>query len=222
MSTILEKVALQLDAWKQSGAPVDTYGGRPVTGFYEKRLEDIRGLIKDPVMTPDYFPAILDALRNAGGVGIDDRQLLLEIGIVAMSKLKDHPISQKMQEAAIALLYKDLPHPPSTYLCLPPVEQPVQQPVVQSTEEKDKKDQQNAKPKPPVNYAFRPADGTNYNILFPTMGKAGSPYARSVPSKHCLPKGSLPDPGLIFDTLLKRDEYKKHPGGVSSMFFAFA
>lgn len=97
------------------------------------------------------------------------------------------------------------------------------QPEIKEVKDTKDSEQQPAKPpKPPVKYAFRPADGSNYNPLFPTMGKAGSPYARSVPSKHCLPKDSLPDPGLIFDTLLKRDKYEEHPGGVSSMFFAFA
>lgn len=54
------------------------------------------------------------------------------------------------------------------------------------------------------------------------MGMAGSPYARSVPSTNNAPKTALPDPGLVFDTLLKRDGFEKHPGGISSLFFAFA
>ncbi|KAF9492298.1 heme peroxidase [Pleurotus eryngii] len=37
-----------------------------------------------------------------------------------------------------------------------------------------------------------------------------------------LPVTSLPDPGLIFDTLLRRRELKSHPGGLSSMILAFA
>lgn len=49
----------------------------------------------------------------------------------------------------------------------------------------------------------------------PEMGKAGTPYARSVQQTHPLPKHELPDSGLIFDTLLKRD-------GVSSVPFASA
>lgn len=38
------------------------------------------------------------------------------------------------------------------------------------------------------------------------MGKAGMPYARSVQQTHPLPRNTLPDAGLVFDTLLKRDE----------------
>ena len=73
-----------------------------------------------------------------------------------------------------------------------------------------------------ANYAFRIADGSYNNVLIPNLGKAGSPYARSVPSSRLLPSFALPDAGLVFDTLLKRDEFVPHPGGMSSLFFAFA
>ena len=38
------------------------------------------------------------------------------------------------------------------------------------------------------------------------MGKADRPYARSVQQKHALPRNMLPDAGLVFDTLLKREK----------------
>lgn len=38
------------------------------------------------------------------------------------------------------------------------------------------------------------------------MGKAGMPYSRSVQQIHPLPGHMLPDPGLVFDTLLKREK----------------
>ncbi|EMD30779.1 hypothetical protein CERSUDRAFT_78625 [Gelatoporia subvermispora B] len=37
-----------------------------------------------------------------------------------------------------------------------------------------------------------------------------------------MPKSFLPDAGLVFDMLLKRDKFVPHPGGLSSLFFAFA
>jgi linoleate 10R-lipoxygenase len=43
-----------------------------------------------------------------------------------------------------------------------------------------------------------------------------------VPSLNLTSTASLPDAGLIFDNLLKRDKFVPHPGGLSSMFFAFA
>jgi linoleate 10R-lipoxygenase len=51
---------------------------------------------------------------------------------------------------------------------------------------------------------------------------AGTPYARSIPSQRCLSPAALPPPELVFDTLLKRDKFVEHPGGISSLFFAFA
>ncbi|KAF9259927.1 hypothetical protein L218DRAFT_873505, partial [Marasmius fiardii PR-910] len=54
------------------------------------------------------------------------------------------------------------------------------------------------------------------------LGRAGEPYARSVQQSHPLAAHELPDPGLIFDTLLKREGFVKHPAGLSSLMFSFA
>lgn len=77
-------------------------------------------------------------------------------------------------------------------------------------------------PQGQIKYAYRTVDGSDNNPLIPALGKAGTPYARSVPSFNIVPKAALPDPGLVFDTLLKRDKFVEHPGGISSLFFAFA
>ncbi|KAF8892276.1 heme peroxidase [Infundibulicybe gibba] len=71
-------------------------------------------------------------------------------------------------------------------------------------------------------HAWRTADGSYNNIDIPDLGKAKTPYARSVQQSHPLPKNQLPDPGLVFDTLLKREGFVKHPAGLSSMMFSFA
>ncbi|KDQ61436.1 hypothetical protein JAAARDRAFT_203950 [Jaapia argillacea MUCL 33604] len=82
-------------------------------------------------------------------------------------------------------------------------------------------------PHPPASYigpeyAYRTADGSNNNIEAPDMGKAGTPYSRSVQQQKALPSHVLPDPGLVFDVLLKREGFVKHPAGLSSLFFSFA
>ncbi|KDR77934.1 hypothetical protein GALMADRAFT_244901 [Galerina marginata CBS 339.88] len=82
-------------------------------------------------------------------------------------------------------------------------------------------------PHPPASYigpanSFRQADGGGNSLQDYNMGRAGTPYARSVQGKAGLPRTSLPDPGLIFDTLLKRNGQENHPAGVSSLIFAFA
>lgn len=66
-------------------------------------------------------------------------------------------------------------------------------------------------PHPPATYigekyAWRCADGSCNNLSDPEMGKAGMPYARSVQQGHPLPQNQLPDAGLVFDTLLKREK----------------
>ncbi|KAH7927845.1 heme peroxidase [Leucogyrophana mollusca] len=71
-------------------------------------------------------------------------------------------------------------------------------------------------------YAFRAADGSNNNPDAPDMGKAGTPYSRSVQQGNPLPQNQMPDAGLVFDTLLKREKFVKHPAGLSSLMFSFA
>jgi linoleate 10R-lipoxygenase len=53
-------------------------------------------------------------------------------------------------------------------------------------------------------YAYRKPDGSYNNISDPSMGKAELPYARSVQGTQPLPRNTLPDAGLVFDSLLKR------------------
>jgi linoleate 10R-lipoxygenase len=71
-------------------------------------------------------------------------------------------------------------------------------------------------------YQYRSADGSNNNVCVPEMGKASTPYARSVQQMHPISLDTLPDPGLVFDTLLKRQKFTMHPAGLSSMMFSWA
>ncbi|GAA5940886.1 hypothetical protein JCM1841_000416 [Sporobolomyces salmonicolor] len=78
---------------------------------------------------------------------------------------------------------------------------------------------------PPLSFVgkarYRSADGSGNNFFNPRLGAAGEPYARSVAPVHCMPQ-QLPDPGTVFDALLKRDKFVPHPSGISSLLFAFA
>ena len=69
---------------------------------------------------------------------------------------------------------------------------------------------------------YRQPDGSGNNPWVPEMGKAGSPYSRSVPPMK--PKGpNLPDPELVYDLLLKRTgPFREHPSGLNRLFFSFA
>lgn len=39
---------------------------------------------------------------------------------------------------------------------------------------------------------------------------------------NVLRQGALPDPNLIYDSVMKRTEYKKHPNNVSSILWYWA
>ncbi|KAJ7176578.1 heme peroxidase [Mycena filopes] len=158
------------------------------------------------------IPGYWDAATHFSS--IDDRKLLaspkLENIVTLMSRAstKDEPtllrLSKSLQNALIDILYKDLPHPPSGYLSA----------IMQ--------DASTAVASNSIKYAYRNADGSNYVPFFPGLGKANSPYARSVPTTNFTPLATLPDSGLLFDTLLRRDAFEPHPGGMSALFFAFA
>ncbi|KAK3949467.1 heme peroxidase [Pseudoneurospora amorphoporcata] len=70
-------------------------------------------------------------------------------------------------------------------------------------------------------YQYRKADGSCNNIMFPQLGAAGNTYARSV-RPNVIRQGALPDPELIFDSVMKRTEYKSHPNNVSSILWYWA
>ncbi|KAJ6500909.1 heme peroxidase [Mycena sanguinolenta] len=124
---------------------------------------------------------------------IDDRKGAFSDGLTLLSRMPPgSDVAKNMSNSAISLLYNTLPHPRASLLG-------------------------------PV-HSFREADGGGNNLQIPQLGRAGTPYARSVQGKWCYSPTSLPDPGLIFDTLMKaRDvSHSDHPGGNSSLTFAFA
>jgi linoleate 10R-lipoxygenase len=93
---------------------------------------------------------------------------------------------------------------------------------------------------------FRTPSGAQNNPHLPLLGAAGTAYARSVCPQHPMPHASLPDPGMVFDLLMRRTpppeavnpsspnydpkvaaEFRgqghgqPHPSGLSSLLFAF-
>ncbi|TDZ29567.1 Linoleate 10R-lipoxygenase [Colletotrichum spinosum] len=70
-------------------------------------------------------------------------------------------------------------------------------------------------------FKYRRADGSYNNPLYPQLGAAGGPYARSVkPRINTL--GALPEPSLVFDAVMRRTTFKKHPNNVSSILWYWA
>ncbi|KAG2127995.1 heme peroxidase [Suillus clintonianus] len=168
-------------------------------------VQDLEQIItRGPPITLADLPAYIDALRNLKS-GVNDREFLLEKLLILMSRLPDDSVfAKQLQISVIGILYKDLPHPPCSFL-----NTLVTAPLSNCGS---------------VPYVFRSADGSNYSIFAPNLGQAGQPYARSVPSTHVPLRHPLPNPGEVFDTLLRRrqNDFIPHPGGLSSLFFAFA
>ncbi|KAK1977598.1 linoleate diol synthase [Colletotrichum cereale] len=80
---------------------------------------------------------------------------------------------------------------------------------------------------PPLTYLgdafqYRTADGSFNSALNPHLGQAGGPYAKTVPSKTA-PLGALPDPEVLFDRLMAREEGgRQSQSGLSSMLLYHA
>ncbi|KAF2433982.1 heme peroxidase [Tothia fuscella] len=81
---------------------------------------------------------------------------------------------------------------------------------------------------PPISYLgehykYRSADGSYNSLVHPNLGKAGTPYARTCAPKAMQP-GALPDPGVIFDSIMARKDKNReqHPNQISSVLFYLA
>ena len=72
-------------------------------------------------------------------------------------------------------------------------------------------------------FQFRQPDGSKNNYTYPHIGAAGMPYARTVAPKT-LKAGALPDPGVLFDTVMARKDSQgtEHPNKISSILFYLA
>ncbi|KAI0704264.1 heme peroxidase [Cytidiella melzeri] len=137
---------------------------------------------------------IVDAIRHTNHM--DDRKMLLEHVLTFISRLPPGPKTTDLENTTVQL--RKLPYSVLGDLPHPPSS------YVGNT------------------YAWRTADGSGNNLSDPDMGKAHTPYARSVQQMNALPSSGLPDAGLIFDTLLRREKFVPHPAGLSSMMFSFA
>ncbi|KAJ3760774.1 heme peroxidase [Lentinula raphanica] len=154
-------------------------------------MQQIQNVKSKSTSPPDIkmADALIDQVINPNAV--DDRKGGIADGLNVLSALPEgSEASVKIGNAAIAMLYNTVPHPPAALMG--------------------------------EVHSFRHADGGGNNLQDPNMGRAGTPYARSVQSKWCSSSFSLPEPDLVFETLLKRRDIMDHPGGNSSLTFAFA
>lgn len=135
--------------------------------------------------------ALLQSFKSAvTGDDINDRKYIMERMIQLTAALPStSKKGQDLTDAFLDQLWKDLKHPPVTYLGR--------------------------------EFAYRKADGSGNNILWPRIGAAKSPYARTVQPRTVMP-AALPDPETLFDTLLLRNKFEEHPNKISSVLFYLA
>ena len=72
-------------------------------------------------------------------------------------------------------------------------------------------------------YIYRMPDGSNNNIMWPHIGKAGMSYARTILAEIIQPV-ARPEPEVIFDAVMKRKEgkFRPHPNQISSVLYYLA
>ncbi|KAJ0342957.1 hypothetical protein KNSL1_010473 [Colletotrichum chrysophilum] len=141
----------------------------------------------------------------------DDKTMIMERTIQIVAKLPHRSrLRDILTNVFIEQLWDSLEHPPLLYLDGPPEDSKL------DAGRRDKLG--NLKP---VKYMYRTADGSYNNPLFPLRGAAKQPYARSVKPRH-VALGALPDPSLVFDSVMGRREFKPHPNNVSSVLWHWA
>ncbi|TWU77015.1 hypothetical protein ED733_007618 [Metarhizium rileyi] len=171
------------------------------------------------------------------GEPIDDKKGTTELLIGILTSLPStSKVRTQLTGKFIDRLWSNLQHPPLSY-----VGGDVQYDVVNSQEPIGKGNEElhdtiefkapdsdvilrERIPRPPDGtYQYRLPDGSYNSVLQPNLGKAGTPYAKSVrPLKRL--QGVKPDAGLLFDLLMARDEntFIENPAGISSMLFYHA
>ncbi|KKY16707.1 putative fatty acid oxygenase [Diplodia seriata] len=136
-----------------------------------------------------------DVLQNkAKKELIDDKTYLMERVIQLVADLPGNSaLRADLTNTFVDELWDCLQHPPVSYVLLW-----LLAPAKQLTCVRYLGDQ----------YSYRQADGSYNNIMYPHLGAV-------------LP-GALPDPGLVFDAVFSREEFKEHPNKVSSVIFYWA
>ena len=57
--------------------------------------------------------------------------------------------------------------------------------------------------------------------MFPNLGAANTPYARTVRPQTMQP-ATLPEPEVLFDSIMVRKNFEEHPNKISSVLFYLA
>ncbi|KAL2006622.1 hypothetical protein VTN00DRAFT_9290 [Thermoascus crustaceus] len=183
--------------------------------FHKRRLaeeeDDEKYQAGEPYGDPKALaPSLVDDLKAVGlKGGVKDIQTLLQAAKTKGKPADDREmLMEKMIAIAASLPRNSKAREKLTGLMIDTLWQSLQHPPLSYLGNK---------------YQYRTPDGSYNNPLQPDLGKAGSPYARTVARKKHL-HGVPPDPGLLFDLLMARtdDSFKENPAGISSMLFYHA
>lgn len=168
---------------------------------------------------------------------IDDKTGGTEILIALLTALSSRSkIRKVLTHHLIDSLWDTLQHPPLTYVggdvkyeVVDPANPDPPKPKRSDTIEFKSPDNPNIRlresvPQAPDGlYQYRTPDGSYNSMLHPHLGRAGTPYAKTVRGVKRL-QGVKPDPGLLFDLLMAREDNKdiENDAGISAMFYYHA
>lgn len=200
-------------------------------------LEDLKS-VHGHYKLSQILPLVEQLLKK--GEPLDDKKHTTELLINILTKLpQDSAVRRNLTNKLIDTLWDNLQHPPLSYVGGDakyeivatkdgPREDVKKAPSTSTIEFPAPGDPQTilraAVPQPPDGmFQYRTPDGSYNNILSPDLGRAGTPYAKSIRTEKRL-HGVKPDPGLLFDMLMARDDqnFKENPAGISSMLFYHA
>ncbi|CCF39565.1 linoleate diol synthase [Colletotrichum higginsianum] len=181
----------------------DTYGDerKSSANFFSDPAKVAADILKDCVgvrgqTTPAELVGLIKELLQKGEP-LDDKKGTTEVLIGILTSLPATSEARvQLTNKLIDTLWGNLQHPPLSYV---------------------------GGDAPDGLHHYRMPDGSFNNMLEPNLGKAGTPYAKTVRSVKAL-HGVKPDPGLLFDLLMARDDntFKENPAGISSMLFYHA
>jgi linoleate 10R-lipoxygenase len=184
------------------------------------------------------LPELVGLVKSlmSDGEPSDDRKGNTELMIGILSSLPaTSAVRAQLTQRLIDSLWSDLQHPPLSYVG-GDVKYTVANGQTNSTDLHEEYDviefeapgtgvrlREEVPPTPNGMHHYRMPDGSFNNILEPHLGRAGTPYAKSVRSAKRL-HGTRPDPGQLFDLLMARDDghFRENPAGISSMLFYHA
>lgn len=188
------------------------------------------------VRTQVTLPELIGIIKSLNEHPLDDKKLTTEALIGLLTSLSSKSkVRTFLTNKLIDTLWDNLQHPPLSY-----VGGDVKYEVVNPSNPKEPTKpsdeitfpspddpsiilREQVPPSPDGLYQYRMPDGSYNNILTPNLGRAGTAYAKSIRSGKTL-HGVKPDPGLLFDLLMARDDkhFQENPAGVSAMLFYHA